>query len=170
MTPPLEDRSAHGTSGPAALRRTILGAILLSGVLALLVFGASSGWVVQGPTEAPPGSREVRTEALLVVASVCAVSSLGGWIVTRLGAADPALAVSRSLGGMALRLVLPLALLAWLSVGPMASPEAARFRDVGAGGLLVVFYLSLLATDILLHIMWGPRAPGKRRPSGSPPP
>ena len=54
---------------------------------------------------------------------------------------------------------MPLVLLGWLSVDPPTSPEAQRLREAGARGLLVVFYLTLLATDILLHIMWGPKGP-----------
>ena len=97
--------------------------------------------------------------AVTLVAGVCSVSSLGGWFVARLGAGGPALAVSGSLGGIALRLLLPLLLLGWLSVDPTTVPAAGRLREAGAGGLLVVFYLTLLATDILLHIMWGPKGP-----------
>ncbi len=143
-------------------RRTLLGAGALLGVLSLGLLVAWTTWV--GPPEGAGSvpSREDRARALALVAAVCSVASLGGWFVGRLGAADPALAVSRSLAAIVLRLLLPLALLGWLSAPPGRWLEADRMRDAGAGGLLVAFYLSLLATDILLHIMWGPKGP--RRP------
>jgi len=137
--------------------KTLQGAGLLLGVLGLLAVAAL---VHGGPTR--QGGPEWQ-RAVAVVAAVCGVSSLGGWIVARLGAGGPALAVSGSLGGIALRLLLPLLLLGWLSVDPTTAPAAGRLREAGAGGLLVVFYLTLLATDILLHIMWGPKGPLRPR-------
>jgi hypothetical protein len=139
-------------------KKTLLGAGILLAVLALLTAAA----IAQGgPTRA--GGPEWQ-RAVALVTGVCGVSSLGGWFVARLGAGGPALAVSGSLGGIALRLLLPLLLLGWLSVDPTTAPAAERLREAGAGGLLVVFYLTLLATDILLHIMWGPKGPIRPRP------
>jgi hypothetical protein len=139
-------------------KQTLQGAGILLAVLALV----SAAAIAHGGPTRLGGPEWLRAVAL--VAGVCGVSSLGGWFVARLGAGGPALAVSGSLGGIALRLVLPLLLLGWLSADPAAIPAAGRLRAAGAGGLLVVFYLTLLATDILLHIMWGPKGPLRPQP------
>jgi hypothetical protein len=95
-------------------------------------------------------------EAVAVAAGICLVGSIGGWLLARKPARDPALAVAGGLAAAGLRLILPLAALVWLQ------GRGAGLRDAGAGGLLVAFYLTLLATDILLHIMGRSRdrAPG----------
>jgi hypothetical protein len=139
-------------------KNTLQGGGILVAVLAL----ASAAAIAHGGPTRQGGPEWIR--AVAVVAGVCGVSSLGGWFVARLGAGGPALAVSGSLGGIALRLLLPLLLLGWLSVDPTTAPAAGKLREAGAGGLLVVFYLTLLATDILLHIMWGPKGPLRPRP------
>lgn len=141
--------NVQGSSG----KKTLQGALILFAVLVIL---AAAAIAHGGPTR-QGGPEWLR--AVSLVAGVCGASSLGGWFVARLGAGGPALAVSHSLGGIVLRLVVPLLLLGWLSVDPATAPGAGRLRDAGAGGLLVVFYLTLLATDILLHIMWGPQGP-----------
>jgi hypothetical protein len=156
----MTDRTA-ATAAAARFRsgkKTLQGAAILLAVLALLAAAA----IAHGGPSRLGGPEWLR--AVAVVAGVCGVSSLGGWIVARLGAEGPALAVSGSLGGIALRLLLPLLLLGWLSVDPTTAPAAGKLREAGAGGLLVVFYLTLLATDILLHIMWGPKGPLRPRP------
>jgi len=154
------DRSALAPATEEANRagKTLLGALILVTVLAV----ASALALVHGGPTGHGGPQWNRV--VMLIAGVCAVSSLGGWLVARLGARDPALAVSGALGAVALRLVLPLLLLGWLSADPVAIPAAGNLRKAGAGGLLVVFYLTLLATDILLHIMWGPKGPLRPRP------
>ena len=156
------DRAAAGADGGRSQaerrQKTLLGAGILVTVLALV----SAAAIAHGGPTRLGGPEWLR--AVSLVAGVCGVSSLGGWIVARLGAGGPAMAFSGSLGGIALRLVLPLLLLGWLSVDPATAPAAGRLREAGAGGLLVVFYLTLLATDILLHIMWGPKGPLRPRP------
>ena len=156
----MNDRAAAAADATPASsgKKTLRGAVILLAVLVLL---AAAAIAHGGPTR-QGGPEWLRAVAL--VAGVCGASSLGGWFVARLGAGGPALAVSGSLGGIALRLLLPLLLLGWLSVDPTTAPAAARLREAGAGGLLVVFYLTLLATDILLHIMWGPKGPIRPRP------
>ena len=150
MTTREPTRQVHSLRPGGERAKTLLGTLIL---LAVLLIISTIALLHGGPTR-QGGPEWLR--AVVLVAGVCGVSSLGGWFVARLGAGGPALAVSGSLGGIALRLVLPLLLLGWLSVDPAADPAAGRLREAGAGGLLVVFYLTLLATDILLHIMWGP--------------
>lgn len=140
-------------AGDGRLRRTLAGAALLGTVMAGLVTVALVAWAGEDPD---------RRLAVGVAGGVTAAASLAGWWVARLGAGDPALAVSRSLGGILIRLMPPLALLAWLAESPWSPPVADRLRAAGAGGLLVAFYLAMLATDILLHIMWGPRGTSAR--------
>ena len=120
---------------------------------------AGGAWVGDDPD---------RRLAMGIVSAVCGLASVGAWIVTRLGAEDPALAVSRGLGGTVVRLLPPLAFLGWLTDSPWSPPLSGRLREAGAGGLLVVFYLVMLATDILLHIMWGPTGGGRRSPAECP--
>lgn len=150
--------------------RTAAGVVVLATVLGLLVAAASIGWVGDGAADDAGGAAHDRAGAVRLVAAVCGTASLGGWIIARLGAEDPALAVSRSLAAILLRLLLPLGLLGWLSAPRESWPAAARMRDAGAAGLLVVFYLSLLATDILLHIMWGPKGPRRQPQTQAPAP
>lgn len=139
MTPPSERLPAGSLGG------TIRGAAILAGVLAAAVVVA----LVLG------AGRPRWSEAVGFAATVAGLSGLGGWLAARRTAADPALAVAGVLGSAALRLMLPLAALGWLAAG------GAPLREVGAGGLLVAFYLALLATAILLHIML---APGRSSP------
>lgn len=142
-------------------RRRIAGAVVLGLVMAGLATVATVAWAGEDPD---------RRLAVGVAGSVCGIASLAGWWVARLGADDPALAVSRSLGGIVIRLMPPLALLGWLTESPWSPPVADRLREAGAGGLLVAFYLAMLATDILLHIMWGPRGTAGRPTAAAAPP
>ncbi len=158
MSTPDCNRPDSPLKEPNHAAQTLLGALILCLVLA----AASAMAVLHGGPSGRGGPEWNRI--VMVIAGVCAASSLGGWFVARLGARDPALAVSGSLGAIALRLVLPLMLLGWLSADPAAVSVAGKLREAGAGGLLVVFYLTLLATDILLHIMWGPKGPIRPRP------
>lgn len=133
--------------GPAstAWRGTLLGAVVLTAVLAAAAAVALS--VGAGRPRWP--------EAVAFAAAITAVGGLGGWMAARLPAANAALAVASGLGSTALRILPPLAGLAWLA------DRGAPLREAGAGGLLVAFYLVLLATAILLHIMVAPVPPSR---------
>ncbi|MEI7780813.1 MAG: hypothetical protein WCJ18_02670 [Planctomycetota bacterium] len=139
----VRESSATLNQPPSRLRGTVIGTVALSAVLA----GAATTAVVAG------GDRPRWLEAVGFAAAVCLAASLGGWLVSRAFQASPAGAVAGGLGGIAVRILPPLAALGWLNAG------GRDLRDAGAGGLLVAFYLALLATDILLHIMMAPKAP-----------
>ena len=80
-------------------------------------------------------------------ATVVGVSSVGGWILGRLRSHTAAGGVAAALAASAARIALPLAALGWLAAKNPSlgeSPEA---------GLLVVFYLVLLATTLLATML-----------------
>lgn len=135
MTPPAP------TSDGRRLLWTVVGALVLVAVLALAL----------SVSLATGGRQPARLKAIGSVAGICLAGSLAAWFVARSAPADPARAVAAGLGAVVLRLFPPLATLGWLQ---SAAPE---FRDHGAAEWLLIFYLALLATDILLHIM-EPRA------------
>ena len=134
------------TAGPARseLRWTVVGAAVLTAVLA----GAAGLSLVSGD------ARPLRTEAVAFAAAVCFCGAIGGWLVARWPTAKPASGVAKGLGAVALRIFLPLAALGWLQSG------GRELQEAGADRLLLIFYLALLATDILLHIIGGRRSRG----------
>jgi hypothetical protein len=95
-----------------------------------------------------------RVAAIRLAAGVCLFGSLSGWIAGRCARQDPALAVAASLAAICLRIFPPLAALAWIR------SAGETWRESGAAEWLLIFYLALLATDILLHII-GSRAGGR---------
>jgi len=91
--------------------------------------------------------------------AACLPGAILGWTLTRLPTRDPARAVAGSLAAVTLRILPPLAALGWLSTAGRV------LREAGAGGLLVGFYLTLLATDLLLHVVTRePAAGGAKAP------
>jgi len=86
-------------------------------------------------------------EAIAFAAAICLAGGVGGWVVARWPTRNPALGVSKGLAAVTLRIFLPLAALGWLQAG------GGGLREAGADQFLLIFYLALLATDILLHIM-----------------
>lgn len=140
-------RSARGG------RHTLLGV----GVLVLMVAAGTAIAFATGPDR--PG----RAAAVAFAAGVSGISAIGGWLAARRPAPNAALAVAGVLAAAALRLALPLGALAWLSA------RDTPLRQAGAGGLLVAFYLALLATAILLHMMVEPPGnPDSRRSPTAP--
>lgn len=123
----------------------------LGGVVALVAVWASGLTIA-----AACGAADLPCEGTVIaVAVVCLAGAVGGWLLARLGdrlAANPSsgrhgLAIAVGLGGVAVRLLLPLAMLAWQrsTIGGGMPSRADR--------LLLGMYLSLLATDIMLTIM-----------------
>ncbi len=125
-------------------RLTMLGMAVLLGTAA----GVAAVALAVGPDR--PGWRS----AIAFAAACCLPGALVAWIVTRLPIATPAVAVAAPLAAITLRIMPPLGALAWLSA-PQSRPV-----DAGSAPLLVVFYLALLASDILLHIMVRRSPPG----------
>lgn len=93
--------------------------------------------------DASPGRRR----AIGFAAGICLVTSLAGWLAGRAAPTNPARAVGLGLGAVGLRSFPLLMALGWLQVA------GGDLRAAGAGEWLLFFYLVLLATDILLHIM-----------------
>lgn len=88
----------------------------------------------------------LRMRAVAVAAVASGAGAFGGWCASRWGRGrTPAQAVSAGLAATVARLAPTLTALAWVTNRP-------DLRRSGAGGLLVIFYLALLATDLLLHI------------------
>ena len=77
-------------------------------------------------------------------------SCLAGWILAQPRARRAARSVARPLAAVAVRILPPLVALSLLTF-----QQAAPLRAAGAGPMIVGFYLAMLATDILLHIMMG---------------
>lgn len=129
-----------------ALRGTILGVAVLAAVL-----GAGMAVAL-----AVGGLHPSRGRAVAFAATVTGVGAISGWVVARRAVTNPASRGGGALAATALRMGPGLAALAWLGTrgGPL--------REAGAGGLLVAFYLALLASTILLHMMWDPSASAPR--------
>lgn len=130
--------------------RTAVGALVLVAVLVLaFAFALATG-----------GREPARLKAIGSMAGICLAGSLAAWLVARSAPADPGRAVAAGLGAVFLRLFPPLATLAWLR------SAGAELLEYGAAEWLLIFYLSLLATDILLHIMVsGAAVGGRKRPT-----
>jgi hypothetical protein len=95
------------------------------------------------------GEKPRARQAIAFAATICLAGGVGGWVVNRWPTGNPALGVSKPLAAMALRIFLPLAAMGWLQAG------GSGLREAGAGKFLLIFYLAVLATDILLHIIGG---------------
>ena len=122
-------------SAPAS-RQGWLEAAALVAVLMLAVLGGTL-WAAGEP---------LRMRAVMVAAVASGTGAFGGWCASRWGRGRvPAQAVAAGLAATFARLAPTLAALAWVTSRP-------DLRRSGAGGLLVIFYLALLATDLLLHV------------------
>ncbi|MFM6132211.1 MAG: hypothetical protein ACKPBV_26405 [Sphaerospermopsis kisseleviana] len=93
------------------------------------------------------GRQPDRLQAIMFAAGICLAGGMGGWFAGRLRPADPAAAVGAGLAAVCLRFFPALAALAWLQTA------GGRLREQGGGEWLLIFYLVVLATDILLHMI-----------------
>ena len=121
----------------AELGWTLFGTAVLAAVLA----GAAGLSIVAG------GETPRTSEAVAFAATICLAGGVGGWIVARWPTTNPASGVAKSLGAVTLRIFLPLVAMGWLQAG------GGWLREAGADRFVLIFYLALLATDILLHII-----------------
>jgi hypothetical protein len=94
------------------------------------------------------GDHPGRNEALGFAAAACVAGLLGGWAAAQWRGATPAARVSATLAAVGLRIFPALAALGWLQ-----TPAGSRLREAGAGEMLLVFYLAVLAADVILNIM-----------------
>ncbi len=122
---------------PAGLGWTLVG----TAILATVLLGAT------GAAIATAGDTPRAAEAIAFAATICLVGGIGGWVVARWPSRNPALGVAKGLAAVTLRIFLPLMALGWLQTG------GTGLRAAGADRYVLIFYLALLATDILLHIM-----------------
>ena len=94
------------------------------------------------------GGETPRTsEAVAFAATICLAGGVGGWIIARWPTSNPASGVAKGLGAVTLRIFLPLVAMGWLQAG------GGWLLEAGADRFVLIFYLAMLVTDILLHIM-----------------
>lgn len=128
-------------------RRTM---VLGSGIL-LVVLGVAVLLTLATGDGTPSFRRAVAFAAV-----VCGSGAIAGWLVSHWPCRDPVLAVAVSLMAVLFRLATPLVALAWLQTG------GQTWRAAGADRLVAGFYLVLLATDIVLNILWGEKRVASR--------
>ncbi len=130
-------------------RRSATTSTTLAGAAALVaVLGATLAVALA----ASGGDDATRRQAIYLAAAVAGGGALSGWFVscwTRGRAAG--VATAGGLSATLLRLGPMLAALAWIS------SQEGGLRSAGAAEFLVAFYLPLLATDIVLTLLVGPR-------------
>jgi hypothetical protein len=142
----IHDPAATRQGGIASRRTTFSGAVVLLGILGVAVL------ITLSTGDGTPSLYR----AVAFTATVCGAAALTGWLVSRWPCRSPATAVAASLAAVLVRLAVPLAALAWLQTG------GVNLRAAGADRLLAVFYLALLASDIVLNIMCGEKHVGSR--------
>jgi heme A synthase len=123
---------------------TFTGVVIQAAVLAM---AAAMGW-------AAGNDQPSRAAAVGFAAAVCLGGVVGGWAAALWRGSTPAARVTAALAVVALRIFPALVALGWLQ-----TPAGFRLREAGAGGMLVAFYLAVLAVDVFLNIM-GTRGSG----------
>lgn len=104
---------------------------------------------------AGPGGPQ-RGAAVTFAAGVCLVAVAGAWCAASRPGVTPAARTAAAMGAVCLRIFPALAALGWLQT------RGESLREGGAGELLVVFYLVVLAVDLILNIV------GSRRGAANP--
>ena len=98
-----------------------------------------------------------RVQAVALAAATTGTGAIGGWLVSRWSRGRAAgTAVAGGLGATFVRTMPPLVALAWVTTSEGAA------RDAGAAGLIVAFYLTLLAVQLFVTIIEA-RKPGSGR-------
>lgn len=118
------------------------------GAAALVAVAAIVAAVILASGDRQPG----RVQAVAFAAGICLAGGLGGWLAGRLRPVEPAVAVGAGLAAVSLRFFPALLAVGWLQVA------GGRLAERGAATWILVFYLAVLATDILLHIMGARRS------------
>ncbi|MDA1202316.1 MAG: hypothetical protein O3C39_11595 [Planctomycetota bacterium] len=119
----------------------------LAVLLAVLALAIGTAWAVGEQSPA-------RWQAIMVAAAAAGSGAAAGWLVTRWSQGrTAATAVAGGLGSTLVRLAPPLAALGWIATSEGSAKEA------GAAGLVVIFYVVLLAATLPLIMMDG-RKPG----------
>ncbi|MDA1041118.1 MAG: hypothetical protein O3A37_12640 [Planctomycetota bacterium] len=127
-------------------RAAVIGtSVLLAVLAAAVVIALATG-------DGTPSSRR----AVAFTAAVCGVGAVTGWLISRWPCRNPATAVAAGLTAVCFRIATPLVALAWLQTGGQA------LRAAGANLLLVGFYLALLATDVVLNVLWAEKRAASR--------
>ncbi len=117
-------------------------------ILIVLAAAIATAWAVGEPSPA-------RWQAIILAAVASGSGAAAGWLVARWSQGrTAATAVAGGLGSTLVRLAPPLAALGWITTSEGAMQAA------GAAGLVVAFYLVLLAATLPLIIMDG-RKPGQ---------
>jgi hypothetical protein len=111
--------------------------------LQLMGLAVAAGIALAGGWDRPH-----RSDAVAFAAGVCLVAVGGAWIAARRPGGTPAARTAAALGVVCLRIFPALAALGWLQ-----TPAGSRLREAGAGGMLVAFYLTVLAADVILNII-----------------
>jgi len=155
MTQPDGSNVNHPAAAPAPdqFRRLVTG---IAGLVATFSGSVAVAAIVIGDR---PGFVGALGFAILFTLPSC----LAGWILAQPRARGAARSVARPLAAVAVRILPPLAALSLLT-----SQQAAALRAAGAGPMIVGFYLAMLATDILLHIMMGRSHTDRPRSAASP--
>lgn len=130
----------------ARTRSAVIGAIVLLAVLAGAVL------VALAAGDGTPSSRR----AVAFAAAVCGGGAVGGWLISRWPHRQPAIVVAAGLAAVFFRLAAPLVALAWLQT------DGQALQAAGAERMVASFYLALLATDIVLNILWAEKRSDSR--------
>lgn len=105
------------------------------------------------------GQDAARLQAVALAAATTGAGGIGAWLATRWSRGRPAgPAVAGSLGATLIRTTPPLVALAW------STTSGGSLREAGADGLIVAFYLAVLATQFFLTMIES-RTPRSRRGS-----
>lgn len=99
--------------------------------------------------------------AIAFASTVCLVGAVAGWVVTLRPVTTPMGRVTAALAGVSLRLFPALLALGWLQAG------GADLRAAGAAELLVIFYLAMLAGEIVRAIMGSRGSQSRSRGDGA---
>lgn len=141
-----QEPEAFAPISVARTRSAVIGTVVLLAVLAGAVL------VALAAGDGTPSSRR----AVAFTAAVCGGGAVGAWLISRWPHRQPAIMVAAGLAAVFFRLAMPLAALAWLQT------DGQALQAAGADKMVAGFYLALLATDIVLNILWAEKRAASR--------